>query len=87
MNVNEGLQEMNDVSSVEVRDLFNKVTINMDIKEPSSLWILPVETISQSIEKFDRIYQSTCFVPYWNFSLADGASWEQTITLKLNNHE
>jgi alpha-amylase len=83
----EAFQEVNTISSINIEDLLNDVKISIDINTPGSLWVLPVETISQSIEQMDRIYQSTCFMPYWNFALPGGGSWENTLVLELTNHE
>lgn len=81
----ENFQEVNNISSFNTKDLLNNVIINVNIDNPCSLWVLPVETFSQSIEKVDKIYQSTCFMPFWNFALPKGESWETTFTLELSS--
>ncbi|MBN2532547.1 MAG: DUF1926 domain-containing protein [Spirochaetales bacterium] len=81
----ESFLEVNNVSSFHTEDLLNKVLIKTNFENPCSLWVLPVETISQSIEKLDRIYQSTCFMPFWNFTLPVGESWSTSVVLELDN--
>jgi alpha-amylase len=85
VHITQIMQELNEISSYEVKDLLNNVSINMQINNPCSLWSFPVETISQSIDTLDRIYQSTCFMHYWNFILSADASWQTAIVMKLKN--
>ncbi|MBN2439689.1 MAG: DUF1926 domain-containing protein [Spirochaetales bacterium] len=87
IHFSETSREFNNITAFKARDYVNKVTISIDIGNPCSLWVLPVETISQSIDTLDRIYQSTCFMTYWNFILPENGSWETSIFLGLEDDD
>ncbi len=71
------------LGSYHVKDMLNKVMISLSSVAVFNLWCLPVETLSQSILGMDRIYQSSCFIPHWNFRLKGGDLWETRLCLKL----
>jgi len=55
--------------------LFNesdKFAVHFDFKKPTEVWRYPVETISQSEEGFERIYQSSCVMPVFRLAVAGG---------------
>ncbi len=52
--------------------------------KPCHLWRLPVETISNSEDGFERIYQASCIVPRWRVRLEPGQSWEVGLHFQLS---
>lgn len=51
--------------------------------EPTSLWVLPLETISNSEGGLEKTYQGTILLPNWKFSLDGRQSIEKNITFYL----
>lgn len=76
IEVENGPHDIKAVDGVMVYDLKNNVEITLYSEKSFTLWSFPIETISQTIDAFDRIYQSTCFMTIWNISLNPGESWE-----------
>ncbi len=69
--------------AVSLVDAWDGVRVSLDWSRSGGLWRLPVETISQSENGFERVYQSTCLVPNWRISLAPGAVWSVTLNLAV----
>lgn len=51
------------------------MTIEMRFSPPAGLWLFPLETISNAVGEFERIYQGTCIFARWPLELSPGASW------------
>jgi alpha-amylase/alpha-mannosidase (GH57 family) len=81
--VDNGDSETEHIESVIINDLHNNATVTLSSQKEFSLFCHPVETISQSIDTLDRIYQSTCFVTAWNLSLAPEDTWTTVHHLSL----
>ena len=47
-------------------------------------WIAPIETVSESEEGFERIYQGSQIVAVWPVELAPGAEWRCNLVLKIS---
>ena len=76
IEVENGPHDVKDIEGVLVYDLRNNVEITLYSEKKFTLWSFPIDTISQTIDAFDRIYQSTCFMTIWNIKLNPGESWE-----------
>ncbi len=75
--------ETNNVNQVALVDEWLKLKLTLAFSQPAVLWRAPVETISQSEGGFERVYQSSMMMPIWRISLAPRATWETTITVKI----
>jgi hypothetical protein len=79
--------ETANVDTVQIQDLVNKVSINLEAAENFALWTLPVQTLipddadPEQPQRYE--YQSTCIVPQWKFSLDPQATWECELALGL----
>lgn len=59
-----------------------KGQISFEPQNPSELWTLPLETLSQSEEGFDIIHQGYSFMPLWSFTLAGKKSERMEVFLR-----
>lgn len=55
------------------------VDLNLIISPATSLWKLPIETVSNSEGGFERVYQGTSLIARWPLTLESGATWEGSI--------
>ncbi|MBN1699601.1 MAG: DUF1926 domain-containing protein [Spirochaetales bacterium] len=78
-----GDAEAGNVESCVIDDLHNSTVITLNSTRSFSLFSHPVETISQSIETLDRIYQSSCFLATWNLSLSPQGTWNNVLRLSI----
>ncbi|MHC4598065.1 MAG: alpha-amylase/4-alpha-glucanotransferase domain-containing protein [Planctomycetota bacterium] len=62
-------------------DEWQGVKIEFRFTPAASLYLLPVETVSQSEGGFELLYQQSCVIPWWPFSLAKGDRFEATIEI------
>ncbi len=69
------------VQQVRLVDEGDKFALTLKFTEPVRLWRSPVETISMSEAGFERVYQASCVVPLWPFTLQPGASREYAFQL------
>lgn len=52
----------------------------------ADIWILPLETISNSESGFEKTFQGMVFLPHWKFSLGGKESFERTLTLTVEKN-
>jgi 4-alpha-glucanotransferase len=79
-----GRYEGEAVEEVLVEDRQNGAELRISAQGPFGLWCLPVETPSgQSPES--AVYQCTCVVPQWRFTLPARAHWEQRLSLAIKS--
>lgn len=45
----------------------------------ADLWKLPIETVSNSVDGFERVYQGTSLIARWPLRLEPGATWEGSV--------
>jgi len=48
-------------------------------------WIAPIETVSESEEGFERIYQGSQIIAVWPVELAPGGEWKGRLALKVSS--
>ncbi len=64
-----------DAGELKIWDLENLISVTMSFDKRAMFWVFPVETVSQSEEGFERIYQGTAILPYWRLELMPEESW------------
>jgi alpha-amylase len=57
--------------------------IGMGYSRPATLWRFPIEAISNSEAGFERGYQSTCLLPWWEIRLPPGGTWQVRLEFAL----
>jgi hypothetical protein len=70
-----------------LQDLCNRVQIAVSSREPFCLWSAPLETISRSFNRREKLYQGSCFLPHWNLGLEPEQSWSNRITLSFSRQK
>ena len=63
---------------IGLKDEYMKIDINLSAKSLSSIWRMPVETISLSEAGFERVYQSSCVLLIWDIPV------EREVDLVIN---
>ncbi len=58
-----------------------EVTLTLSV--PATLWHFPLEAVSNSEAGYERVYQGTCTLVWWDLALGPGESWEVTLQVAL----
>ncbi len=78
--------EIREVTGLTVGPLFpgkgGEVTIA--ITHPATLWHFPLEAVSNSEAGYERVYQGTCTLIWWDIALEMGEFWEVTLQASLS---
>ena len=75
---------VDNVTSLGLRDEWLNVDIKLNLSKKSTVWRLPIETVSQSESGFERVYQSSVVVPNWKLDLPANGEWKVKITQRIN---
>ena len=70
-------------SLVRMADEWQDVAIDIDAKSASQLWIAPIETVSESEEGFERVYQGSQILGVWTVDLAPSGAWSAETVLRV----
>ncbi|MFQ6674812.1 MAG: alpha-amylase/4-alpha-glucanotransferase domain-containing protein [Fidelibacterota bacterium] len=62
---------------------FDGFRVVLFFDKPVNLWRFPVETVSLSEGGFERVYQSSVVMPYWNLGLAPGERLNVRFALEI----
>lgn len=70
-------------SQVRVIDQWQDVAVSIDAPGASHLWIAPIETVSESEEGFERVYQGSQILAIWPVQLMPAAKWSAEAALHV----
>jgi 4-alpha-glucanotransferase len=70
-------------ASVRVADEWQNVAVDLEARGASELWIAPIETVSESEEGFERVYQGSQILGVWNVNLTPADPWSVEIVLRV----
>jgi len=70
-------------SELRVIDEWQKVGVTLAAKDAREFWICPIETVSESEEGFERIYQGSKIVTVWPVKISSGQEWQGRLTFKV----
>ena len=62
------------------------LNVELDIDRSSSVWALPVETVSQSEGGFELVHQSVCVIPHWHVRGGENGTWAVRMNLRTRLH-
>jgi hypothetical protein len=62
-------------SNLRIVDEWQGVSVTLTAPHAQEFWITPIETVSESEEGFERIYQGSQIVAVWPLEMASGAEW------------
>lgn len=63
---------LSDIHSLGMRDEYFKFELQLNYSPDVELWRFPVETVSQSEEGFESVYQGSCVAGCWSVQLEPG---------------
>ncbi len=65
-------------------DEWKRLAVEISAPAAEELWITPIETVSESEDGFERVYQGSQILALWPLHLAPGAApWQAEIELRL----
>ncbi|MCU1343417.1 MAG: alpha-amylase [Candidatus Acidoferrum typicum] len=70
-------------SQLRVVDEWQDVAVTIDAPGASHLWIAPIETVSESEEGFERVYQGSQILAVWPVQLMPSAKWSAETVLHV----
>jgi hypothetical protein len=69
---------------VRLADEWQDVSVEMEARGASELWISPIETVSESEEGFERVYQGSQILGVWNVTLGPEKPWSAETVLHVS---
>ena len=73
--------EIDGVQGLLVHDVRNEVSVTLSSVRAFRCWSVPLETGSGTGDSGRREFQSHCFVPLWDVTLASGETWENHLSV------
>jgi len=70
-------------SQVRVVDDWQNVAATLEAPQASEFWIAPIETVSESEEGFERVYQGSQILALWPVELAANLTWTARVVLRV----
>ena len=70
-------------SQVRLADEWQDVAVEIETRGASQIWISPIETVSESEEGFERVYQGSQILGVWNVTLNPAESWRAETLLRI----
>jgi 4-alpha-glucanotransferase len=70
-------------SSVRLVDGYQRVSAAISAPNAHEYWIAPIETVSDSEDGFERVYQGSQILAVWPAELKAGVAWRGGLTLHL----
>jgi alpha-amylase/alpha-mannosidase (GH57 family) len=70
-------------SELRMVDEWQHVAVTLAAPGARDFWIAPIETVSESEDGFERIYQGSQILAVWPVELAPGREWEGRLELRV----
>jgi hypothetical protein len=70
---------------VKLVDEWQKVVVTITAAGASELWIAPIETVSESEDGFERVYQGSQILATWPLRLGMEGSWNARVDLRVTS--
>jgi 4-alpha-glucanotransferase len=67
---------------LHVVDEWQRAVVTLEAAAARSFWISPIETVSESEDGFERIYQGSQIIAVWPAELAEGAEWKGRLAFR-----
>jgi 4-alpha-glucanotransferase len=75
---------LHDIQTLGMRDGYSGFELQLKYSPTVELWRFPVETVSQSEEGFESVYQGSCIAGCWRVQLEPGQSRQLQAGLRIN---
>jgi alpha-amylase len=69
---------------VHLVDEWQDVAVEIEARGAKELWIAPIETISESEEGFERVYQGSQILGVWSVTLGTSEPWSAEVVLHVS---
>jgi hypothetical protein len=66
-----------------LRDWYLGVSIHITVEPAATWWITPIHTVSQSEDGFEKVYQGSMILPWWDLK---GKAFEGRVTVELGGN-
>ena len=70
-------------SELRVVDEWQGISVTLDAPKAQDFWVTPIESVSESEDGFERIYQGSQIIAVWPVELAPGREWKGSLALKI----
>jgi hypothetical protein len=70
------------VTELRVVDEWQRAAVALEAPAARNFWIAPIETVSESEDGFERIYQGSQIAAVWPVEFAAGAEWKGQLILR-----
>ena len=70
-------------SELRVVDEWQKVFVTLEAPQAREFWIVPIETVSESEDGFERVYQGSQILAVWPVELSAGGVWKARLVMKV----
>ncbi len=74
--------DLHDCDGLSLSDQWLGLDVTLEIDRSSSLWAIPVETVSQSEGGFELVHQSVCVMPHWWIEPNETGTWAVRMHLR-----
>ena len=69
--------------SLRVVDEWQRAAVALEAPGAQSFWVVPIETVSESEDGFERVYQGSKVIAVWPVELAPGAEWKRQLVFRV----
>jgi alpha-amylase len=73
-----------DGSRVRLVDEWQDVAVEIETRDAHKLWVSPIDTVSESEEGFERVYQGSQILAVWNVTLSSSESWSAETVMRIS---
>ena len=70
-------------SELRVVDEWQRLAVTLAAAQAREFWVTPIETVSESEEGYERIYQGSQILAIWPVELQPGAEWNGRLDLQV----
>jgi alpha-amylase len=71
--------------ALRIEDGWQRVRVTLTAPGAQSFWIAPIETVSESEEGFERVYQGSQILPVWHLHLANEKSQSLRLVWRIEH--
>jgi alpha-amylase len=72
-------------SELRVVDEWQGISVTLGAPNAQDFWVTPIESVSESEDGFERIYQGSQIIAVWPVELAPGAEWKGKLGLRIEH--
>ena len=78
------LDEIQDVSEIRVKDLWQQIQLGFNFSKKSRVWMFPIYTVSSSESGMEQNYQHSTLVFAWKLNIPKKSIWGIDIKCEIN---